>query len=207
MCSRHPLRGDVRLGAAILVGSVLAAMGCQGPQATQDDEPAPAGVTILRAPAGATEDDRNRIALARFVGAWDYAGWYTPEGRARETSEGIAAGTIEHEYYVLLDGQYVREEAGTASYHEGSMLFSSEPGLGLMMTSWSNAGPSVQRFRGRVEREGTRFVFDEVERVGGGEWLRLVVSFETDNTWTADFYRRGSPEDILAASYTFTRAD
>ena len=166
----------------------------------------PAQVRSLNLDAYQDPAERDRAALVRFVGAWDYDGWYDPPDQPRRQAAGIAAGTIEHRHFVLLDSAEVAQQGGIADFQAGSMLLSSEPGIGLMLTAWSGQAPAVHRCRGTVEAEGSRFVFDEFRPIRTQDRLRMIVRFETDDRWVIDFYRRTGGKDVLAASYTFTRS-
>lgn len=143
-----------------------------------------------------------RAHLARLVGAWDYSGWFEPEGGPRRESSGRAAGAIEHEHFVLFDTEAVVTEGGESRWIEGSMVFSVEPGAGLMLTEWSELDPSVRRMHGRFEDGGRRMVFDRFAGRAAGSDLTLTLRFETADRWTATFALGGS----VAASYTFERA-
>jgi hypothetical protein len=150
--------------------------------------------------------DRDRLALSRFVGAWDFEGWYDAPGEPRRMAAGIAAGTIENRFFLLLDSARIVVQGERGEVITGAMLLSAEPGIGLMMTAWSEQSPVVHRFRGTVEAEGSRFMFDEVRPLRGNDHLHLVMRFETDDRWIAEFHRISGGSNVIAASYTFTRA-
>lgn len=157
------------------------------------------GTVSAEAHERARED---RAHLARLVGAWDYSGWFQPEGDGRRESTGRAAGVIEHDHFVLFDTEAVVTQNGERRWMEGSMIYSVEPGAGLMLTEWSESDPSVHRMHGRFEEGGRRMVFDDFVGRSAGDDLTLTLWFETSDRWTATFRRDGD----VAAVYTFTRA-
>ncbi len=144
----------------------------------------------------------DRVHLARLVGAWEYEGWSIPEGQPRRTSKGKASGVIEHSHFVLFDTLGDILQANEHKNIKGSMLFSVEPGLGLMLTSWSDDSASVHRLEGDFENEGARFVFVSYAPLWGSDSkVRMVVDFINADRWTAKFYRDGA----VVAEYTFNR--
>src|SRR5262245_23176589 len=88
--------------------------------------------------AGATTDtaalQADRALLAKFVGAWDYQGWSQVTPDVRRESKGRAAGVIERTHFLLLDTESIITQGGKTRKLEGSILFSVEPGEGLMLT-------------------------------------------------------------------------
>jgi hypothetical protein len=146
--------------------------------------------------------DAERAQLAKFVGAWEYEGWSIPEGESRRAAKGIASGVIEHAHFVLFDtlGEVMQGDDGRAI--KGSILFSVEPGVGLMLTSWSDDSTAVHRFDGDIENYGLRFVFTSYQPLWGpGSRVKMVIEFSTRDQWTATFHREGA----VVAEYTFNR--
>lgn len=199
-------RISVRCALRSLCGLGLATVmvGCNSTQTTAPPT-RPAQVRALDLSGHPDPTDRDRIALARFVGAWDFKGWYDPPGAPRRETAGIAAGTVEHQHFLMLDTARIVAQAEDKEFSVGSMLFSAEPGVGLMLTAWSSEEPSVQRLRGKVEAEGSRFVFDEIRTAHGTDRLRMILRFETDDRWVAEFFRKSGSPDVAVASYTFKR--
>ncbi len=160
------------------------------------------------APSHAAQHDEQALAadrahLAQLVGAWEYEGWSIPEGQSRRTSKGQAAGVIEHTHFVLFDTLGDILEQDDSRNIKGSMLFSVEPGHGLMLTSWSDDTPAVHRLSGGVENEGARLVFVSYDPLWTSDSkVKMVVDFIDDTRWTAKFYRNGA----IVAEYTFTRS-
>jgi len=195
------------LAVAGLTAIVGAFAGCSAQQKADREVVRPAGVTEIDF-AGITDStERTRIALSRFVGAWDISGWHQPPGEARRETSGIAAGTIENEYFVLIDTARVTTQNEVVDHTAGSILLSAEPGVGLMLTAWSSESPEVHRFKGESYADWSRFVFNEFRTPEDRDRLRLVMQFQTNDRWTAEFYRRKGMKETLAASYTFNRAD
>lgn len=157
--------------------------------------------------AGNTDPlDRDRLALSRFVGAWDFEGWYQAPDLSRRETKGLAAGMIENRYFLLLDTARRVKQSASEEFLRGSMLLSVEPGIGLMLTAWGDQSPAVHRLRGQVQADGSLFVFDEVRPPKDKDCLKMVLHFDSDDRWIADFYRVSGGTESLAASYLFLRA-
>jgi hypothetical protein len=160
------------------------------------------GPTTWSAHADEQVLDADRALLAKFVGAWEYEGWSIPEGETRRSSKGIASGVVEHAHFVLFDTLGEVEQGDDARAIKGSILFSVEPGVGLMLTSWSDDSTSVHRFDGDIENDGMRFVFLSYQPLWGpGSKVKLVIEFASRDQWTATFHRNGA----VVAEYTFSR--
>lgn len=204
----HTRRTSLRLRAVpslCAIGCAALLVGCNTTP-TSGTGVRPPRVRALDTSGLADPVDRDRLALSRFVGAWDFEGWYDPPGESRRTTEGRAAATIEHNHFIMLDTARAVEQADDVEYSVGSMLLSVEPGIGLMATAWSSDTPAIHRLGGSVEAGGSRFVFKEFRTVGGRDRVRAVMRFETDDRWVLEFSRKSSGQDVIAASYTFTRA-
>lgn len=143
-----------------------------------------------------------RATLAKFIGAWDFEGWYEPVDAPRRTSKGKAAGVLEHSHFVLLDTQSTVTEDGKSRELRGSILFSVAPGEGLQLSAWSDNSPALRQFKGSIKNNGNLFAFKGIPAPGNSNQVRLDILFSSADRWTAEF-TRGSK---VIASYTFIRA-
>jgi hypothetical protein len=167
----------------------------------------PTTVSPIDASEYSDQHDLDRMALTRFIGAWDFTGWHNPpDGERRETA-GIAAGVVEHRNFVLLDIANLTEEGETVELGSGSILFAVEPEVGLVVTTWSEASPAVHRYRGMVQADGSRFAFGGVKVGETGERVDVVAQFETDDRFVMRFYRGSGDSAEIVAEYAFSRAD
>lgn len=189
----------------LLVAGPLWAAGCQAiPQEPEGSPPNPA-LRSIRVPPSASPADADRAALARFVGAWDFEGWSGHEGR-RTQGAGRAAAVIEDEHFVLLDLEATTGQlGGRTGRKSGSMILASEPGIGVTLTAWGDAAPSISRLAGRAHGNGAVFTLDEARTPAGRPRLSMTITFETDDRWVAEIRERGRTSPPLAR-YTFTRA-
>jgi hypothetical protein len=188
------------LGAVVIVGA-----GCKSASTGEEYAHNPA-LRRITPPEGATPADADRAALARFVGAWNFEGWSSDQGSARVSATGRAAATIENQHFVLLDLETTGGElGGRAGRKSGSMLLASEPGIGATLTAWGDAAPSISRLVGRVEGNGAAFVFDEVKAPSGKHRHAMVITFQTDDKWSAEIRDVTAGERQVVARYEFTR--
>jgi hypothetical protein len=188
------------------VAAALCAAGCQT-TGTQNEHPSNAALRPIQSPSGTSRADRDRAALARFVGVWTFSGWSVDPNGNRAHSAGLAAAAIEDDYFVLIDIRATAGQlGGRAGRKGGSMLLASEPEIGVTLTAWGDASPSVNRLIGRTEGEGASFVFDEAKTPGDRHRLSLNVTFETDDRWTAEIRDITATGRPLIASYTFNRS-
>lgn len=154
------------------------------------------------AAADTAEVRAERATLAKFIGAWDFEGWYEPADAPRRTSKGKAAGVLEHSHFVLLDTHSTVTEDGKSRELRGSILFSVAPGEGLQLSAWSDNSPALRQFKGTVENNGNRFSFKGIPAPGNSNQVRLEILYSSADRWTAEFTRSGK----VIASYTFIRA-
>lgn len=151
-------------------------------------------VTVERA-------DSDRAQLAKLVGEWQFQGsWSGADGVAHNV-EGRAAGVLVNNYFVMLDVQTTSGElAGRTSREDGSMLFAAEPGVGMTVSAWGDASPSVTRLVGTVRDGGNELSF--VPASGTANATALVLRFEGPDRFTTQL----NPGAVLSsANYTFTR--
>jgi hypothetical protein len=188
-------------------GVVSLLLACQS-SPPPSDEPLPGGsLRHLQTPGNATEPDADRAALSRLVGVWSFEGWSDQGGAARTTTAGRAAAAIENEHFVLLDLQTTSGQlAGTAAHKGGSMLFASEPGIGLTLTAWGDASPSITRLAGDVNPDASVFTFRELKTPPGRHRLACTLTFETDDRWVAEIRDVSEAARPVVARYVFTRA-
>ncbi|MBS0190110.1 MAG: hypothetical protein U0573_01150 [Phycisphaerales bacterium] len=153
-------------------------------------------------PSAIAQADAQRADLAKFVGAWEFTGSWTGENGASNQVAGRAAGVLENQYFVLLDIQTTSGTmAGRTGRKAGSMLLAAEPGIGLTLTAWGDASPSVMHLVGRDEDAGSTLTF----RSAHGEVpLTLVIRVENADRWTASI--NNTSTNTTTANYTFTRS-
>lgn len=145
--------------------------------------------------------DSDRAHLAKLVGEWQFQGsWSAADGVAHNV-EGRAAGVLVNNYFVMLDVQVTSGElAGRTSREDGSMLFAAEPGVGMTVSAWGDASPSVTRLVGTVRDGGSELSF--VPASGTANATALVLRFEGPDRFTTQL----NPGAVLSsANYTFTR--
>lgn len=167
----------------------------------------PSSLRAIQAPTGGTRADAERAMLARFVGVWSFDGWVTGADGARGSVAGTGAAVIENQHFVKLDMKVTEGSMGGRSGRKaGSLLFASEPGVGLTLTAWGDASPAMSRCTGIVEGAGSVFTFTEVRTPSGAGRVSLNTRFTSDDRWVADVRDLSAAGDPLIASYTFTRA-
>ncbi|MBX3317031.1 MAG: hypothetical protein KF902_09250 [Phycisphaeraceae bacterium] len=200
----HPSHTRARLSGRsfavlCLVGSALLG-GCHGTPARVKDSPNASLRPIDVAP-DAPKSDADRSKLARLIGVWSFRGTVTDDSDSTREVTGTAAGVLENSHFVLLDVQATQGEfAGTAGRKSGSMLFGSEPGKGLTVTAWGDAGPEIRRLIGATNADGSVFEFRVMQGHGRGAGISMRIVFETDDRWSVTISR-----GTASASYVFSR--
>lgn len=196
------------LSTGTIAAAVMACGGCQSMSAS-DSAPQQAANPPLRRleiPKDATPIDADRAALSRFVGVWDFSGWATAPDGSHTPGSGRAAAAIENQHFLLIDVQAASgQTAGRAGHKGGSMLFASEPRMGLTLTAWGDASPSLTRLTGHCEGSCSKFVFNEVNSPSDSRTLALTISFQSDDRWVADVRDNAASGHPVVASYVFTR--
>lgn len=198
------LGGMARLTALVCVGAVWPmVVGCQSPQSV----PPNPRLRVIELPQGGTPTDFDRAALTRLTGMWNFDGWSCAEGAERRNGSGRARGAIENDHFMLVDLKVTSgEAAGRFGHRMGSMMFASEPGVGVTMTMWGDGSPSMGRFVGHTEGAGSAFILNEARTPPDIHRLKATISFETDDRWTIEMRDVQAKDKPLIASYTFTRA-
>src|SRR5262249_53142580 len=119
--------------------------------------------------------------------------------------KGIAAAVIEDEHFVRLDMKSTEGQlGGRAARNHGTLMFASEPGIGLTLTAWGDGSPGISRLTGTVPPDGSTFTSTEAKTPSGIERVQLSITFQTDNQWTAEI-RDLAGQHPAIASYRFTR--
>ncbi len=189
--------------ALVLAGMTLAGCQSQPPSSASPQSP---DLRQLETPPGGTAEDADRAALARFVGAWSFEGWWAGADGERTAVAGRAAGVIESVHFVLLDLQTTSGEfAGRAGRKSGSLLFASEPGIGLTLTAWGDASPAMNRLAGTVDGAGSVFTFTEARTPAGRHRLGARMAFESDDRWVGEIRDETAAGQPVVARYVFTR--
>lgn len=150
----------------------------------------------------ASRADSDRALLTKLVGDWQFEGaWSGADGKSN-TVKGRAAGVLVNNFFVLLDVQSTEGQlAGRTTREDGSMLFAAEPGMGLTVTAWGDAAPSVTRLVGSSRDNGN--VFNFLPADGTGNAVALVIRFDGPDRFTTQLNPGAA---LSSASYTFTRA-
>ncbi len=194
------------MGCILLAGAGAFLAGCSGQKDLSSGQERNPALRRMETPPGGTQADADRAALARFVGVWTFEGWSTDTGGVRTPASGDAAAVIENEHFVKIDVVATSGKlGGRAGRKGGSLLLASEPGVGVTLTSWGDASPSISRLIGRSEGEGSQFTFQEARTPEGVRAVSLKVTFETDDRWLAQVSDASTPNGPVVASYTFTR--
>ncbi len=198
---------DLRIGVALagLAATLSLTSGCSSETRATPTDPHRALRPIVTI-AGASAADRDRAALARFVGDWKFEG-FAQNGVERTPGSGQAAATIEREHFVLLDLQAAEGQlSGRAGRKSGSMIFASEPGIGLTLTAWGDASPTITRMVGSIEGNASRFTFKEMPTAPGLHRHTMMFDFVTDDRWIAEIRDESERNSPIVARYEFVRA-
>lgn len=191
----------VGLCAAMLINA-----GCQSGQ-TAAEHPANPALRRIETPPNASQADVERAALARFVGTWDFKGWSGAPGAERSQVAGRAAGVIENGHFIMMDMQVTSGQlAGRTGRKSGTMLLASEPGLGLTLTAWGDASPSISRSTGKAEGNASAFSFRESRTPKGAGSMTLTITFQSDDHWVAEIGDAASDGNRSVARYEFSRS-
>lgn len=187
--------GALRAPAGLVVGGLMlvAMAGCQTGNA-------PSGAANSSFSIQAADSERTH--LAKFVGDWQFEGsWSGADGKPHPV-QGQAAGVLVNNFFVMLDIQTTSGElAGRTTREDGSIVFASEPGVGVTVTAWGDASPNVTRLVGRSEQGGNVLRF--VPAGGTANAVALVVQFDGPNRFTTQLNPGAA---LSSANYTFTRS-
>lgn len=146
--------------------------------------------------------DSDRALLVKLVGDWQFDGFWSGADGVKHNVQGRAAGVLVNNFFVMLDIQTTSGElAGRTTREDGSMLFAAEPGLGVTVSAWGDASPSVTRLVGRSESDGSVLSFLPAQ--GAANAVALVVRFDGPDRFTTQINPTAA---LSSASYTFTRA-
>lgn len=197
------LSGDAGKGAAI--GAVVGGLGgaVVGDQNRRRSEAGGAGSTDAQrsaSPAQLTQTDRDRLALGKLARAWKLTGWETVEGHKRFLS-GTAVGSVENSYFLRLNVNVTEDQTGRASH--GNILFASEPGRGLTMTSRFDTSPSALAYAGTVSNNGDVFTLRESGRGN----RQIVIRFLSADQWVADVSDPDGSGRVPRGSLTFSASN
>lgn len=183
----------VALGCAVVGLST----GCQSDASSRDQKE--------NAAMTASSAEADRATLARFVGVWTFEGWTKGSDGVQHAANGHGAGAIEKGHFVLLEVQTTAGEfGGRTGERSGSMLFASEPGIGVTLTAWGDSSASVSRLVGTVNNSGV-FAFNEVTTPGDRPRASLVITFESNDRWIAEIRDVTAARTPMTARYQFTR--
>ena len=185
---------------AALAAAALSVFGCQSNPSNTD-----AGEPAAQPSSNQSRADTDREALAHLVGVWNFRGWSTLNGQHHDAS-GRAAASIENKYFILMDIQASSGDfAGGATRKSGSFLFASEPGMGLTLTAWGDASPSIRRLMGQSNNSGGELSYKELQPPEDLRRIALTITFQGSDRWTAEVRDSSAAGRPLVASYTFTR--
>lgn len=201
------LSGSTAVGVCLgICFFVVSVAGCQSESAASKYTVNPA-LRPIAFPSGGTPSDADRATLARFVGVWNFEGGTQAPDGTRINAKGIVAGVIEDEHFVLLDIEVTEGQlAGRAGRKAGSMFLAAEPGIGMTLTAWGDASPSISRLIGEVHGNGSVFTFREARTPPGRRRIGLEIQFESDDRWVAEVMESTAQNARVVARYAFTRA-
>lgn len=154
-------------------------------------------------PAQYTPTDHERVALAKLAGNWQATGWSHVMGSGRHEVTGTAVGIVENSYYVTVDLTLVVDEV-TGETNTGTLMFASEPGRGLTMSSRFSTSPSPSRYTGHASSDGNAFTLEEMTAQADGMRRRVNIRFLTRDQWVADITDLNANNRVVS-SFTFTR--
>ncbi|MBX3378669.1 MAG: hypothetical protein KF805_01120 [Phycisphaeraceae bacterium] len=183
--------GAIRAGGFAMCAAAIALTGCQTGESGGTGD---SSMTTQRA-------DSDRALLAKLVGEWRFSGAWAGADGTNHNVEGRAAGVLVNNYFVMLDVQTTAGQlAGRTSNNDGSMLFAAEPGVGMTVSAWGDASPSITRLVGRAD-DGPMLTF--LPASGPSNAVAMVVRFEGDNQFSTEI--SGGAGGSGKANYTFTR--
>lgn len=171
--------------------------------------PPPAPIVVAPARTNAPQAqplssaDRDRLALARFARTWRVSGWETVNGERRFVN-GNAAGSVDCSFFVRLDMSMFDEQSGRMN--TGNLVFASEPGRGVTMSSRFDTSPSLTTYLGTATADGTLFTLDEMGWGGSTTGRRIIIRFLSADEFVADVSERWGGQSSQQASFTFTAA-
>jgi hypothetical protein len=188
-------------GCALL--SLLA--GCQTTAPATTAQATNPKLRPIVSPKDGTSADSERALLARFVGVWSFEGWVAAADGSHSAVKGVSTAVIEDEHFVRLDMKSTEGQlGGRAARNHGTLMFASEPGIGLTLTAWGDGSPGISRLTGAAPSDGSAFTYTEAKTPSGVERVQLTITFQTDNQWTAEI-RDLTGQHPAIASYKFTR--
>lgn len=164
--------------------------------------PAPAPVAAPAATPQMSQADRDRMVLSRFARSWQISGWETVEG-VRRFASGTAVGAVESNYFVRLEMRMTAEGAD-AQQSTGTIIFGSEPGRGLTMSSRFDSSPSAMNYAGNITDGGNAMTLDEIHPAMGGPRRRIEIRFLGADEFVADVKDVGGRSGAVQASFRFT---
>jgi hypothetical protein len=204
------LTGDAGAGAAI--GAVVGGVGGAviGDQNRRKAENATAsgqtgaGVSSAGSSSAVAAADQDREILSRLAGRWSISGWSEVVASDRRDLRGTAEGSVEQNYFLRLDVSLgVDPTSGQAQ--SGTLIFASEPGRGMTLSSRFSDAPSTSRFVGSSSSDGRSLTLDEVDSTIKGIRRRVVIRFFSDDEWLADVSNAAAAGSPRLGSFRFTR--
>ena len=200
------LTGDAGTGAAIgaIAGGVGGAIIGDRNRRQEESDAAESG-SIRAAPAAVVEADHDRVLLARLVGRWRVSGWSEVMASDRREISGVAEGIIEQSYFLRLDMNLILDPV-KEEHLTGTLLFGSEPGRGVTLSSRFSDAPSTSRFVGSSGDGGRVLTVDEVDSKVDGVRRHMVIRFLTDLEVAVDVFNAATMESTLIGSFMLVRA-
>lgn len=199
------LTGNAGQGAAI--GAVVGGVGGAviGDRNRRERENAETMAAADRAaPEQVVVADRDRARLGDFAGGWTISGWSEVVASDRRNLTGTGDGSVEQDYFLRLDVDLLVDPA-TGQHQRGTLLFGSEPGRGVTLSSRFNDAPSTSRFVGSVASGGQVITLDEVDSIVPGVRRRVIIRFLSDSEFVVDVSNAAAAGSPRIGSFRFVR--
>lgn len=199
------LSGNAGKGAAI--GAILGGVGggVIGDQNKRSQDQAATREAGTRAmPATVVAADADRAMIGRLAGRWSLTGWSEVVASDRRDLRGSAEGVVEQDYFLRLDASIV---VGPGDTRTGVLLFASEPGRGVTLSSRFSDSPSTSRFLGSGSADSRTITLEEVDSIIPGVRRRMVIRFQSPSEWVVDVTNLAGPDGARIGSFRFVRPE
>ncbi len=144
-----------------------------------------------------------RAALSNFAGVWNTTGWSYVIGDERRVVSGSGVGLMEGSNSLTFDLSIIVDEV-TRQTNTGTLIFTSQTGGDVKMSSRFSTSPNPSRYAGTVSPDGGAFTFNETTQHANGMRRRIIMRFLSRDQWVVDVIDLNSNNQHLS-SFTFTR--